>query len=112
MNSTVIQILAGIILLLLLLPLVFFVRRVTDLSLEGDTLILKYPLRTTSIDLVRELDSWKVEDAYYFRWGRFYAISMLFKNGKRVAVSSLINRENYNLLYQHLISRFEERRDA
>lgn len=110
MSSTLTLVLASIILLFLLLPLMFFLRRRVELSLEGDVLILKYPLNTRRIDLDKELENWKVQQAYYMRWGVFYSISMLFKNGKRVAVSSLFNQSNYDLLYNLLNSKFKNRR--
>lgn len=110
MSSTLTLVLTSIILLLLLLPLMFFLRRNVALSVEDDILILKYPFTTRSIDLDKELESWKVQQAYYMRWGVFYSISMLFKNGKRIAVSSLFNQNNYDLLYNLLDSRFKNRK--
>lgn len=110
MSSTLILVLASIILLFLFLPLIFFLRRRVELSLEGDVLILKYPFTTRRIDLDKELENWNVQQAYYMRWGVFYSISMLFKNGKRIAVSSLFNQNNYDLLFHLLDSRFKNRR--
>lgn len=110
MNTTLIVVITCVILLLLVLPLLFFVRRRVDLSLENDILIMKYPLSTKRIDLDKELRSWKVQQAYYLRWGTFYSVNMLFKNGKQRNVSSLFNQSNYALLYGFLDSRFKNRR--
>lgn len=110
MSNTLIVVIASIVVLFLLLPFLFLFRRRVDLELEGDVLILNYPLTTKKIDLNKELKSWELQRAAYFRLGAFYAITMRFKNEKRVMVSSLLNQENYNLLFRHLNSRFKDRR--
>lgn len=109
MDSTLILVLTSIILLFLLLPLLFFLRRRVELSLEGDTLVLHYPFNTRRIDLDKELENWKVQQAYYMRWGVFYSISMQLKDGKQVAVSSLFNQSNYDLLHNLLYTKFKDR---
>lgn len=110
MNSTLIVVVITILLFFLLLPLLFFFRRRVDLDLEGDTLIIKYPLSDKKINLQEELKSWEVQQAYYIRWGVFYSINMQFNNGKQLAVSSLLNQPNFDLLFAHLNSRFKERK--
>lgn len=110
MNSTLIIVITCIILLLLLLPLLFFVRRRVDISLEEDILVLKYPFSTKRIDLDKELVHWRMQQAYYLRWGVFYSVNMMFKNGKQRNVSSLFNQSNYDLLYQFLERRFISRK--
>ncbi len=110
MSATLTVLLASIILLFLFLPLFYFIRRRVELSLEGDILNMKYPFNTKRIDLDKELKNWDVQKAYYLRWGEFNAVGMLLTNGKRVAVSSLFNQNNYDLLYGHLNSRFNSRR--
>ncbi|WPP51185.1 hypothetical protein [Catalinimonas niigatensis] len=110
MDTTLLIVVTCIILLLLLMPLLFFVRRRVDIGLEDDVLILKYPLSTKRIDLDKELEHWKVQQAYYLRWGVFYSINMMFKNGKQRNISSLFNQGNYALLYDFLNSRFKDRR--
>lgn len=110
MSNTLILVVASIILLLLLLPLFFFVRRRVELHLDGDELILDYPFTSRRIMLDKELESWRVQQAYYMRWGTFYSIDMQLKNGKHVAVSSMLNHDNYTLLFQHLRNYYSERR--
>lgn len=110
MSNTLILVVASILLLLLLFPLFFFVRRRVELSLEGDELILDYPFTSKRIDLEKELESWRVQQAYYLRWGLFYSIDMQLKNGKHIAVSSMLNQANYDLLHKHLRNRYSDRR--
>ena len=110
MNSTLILLLTTIVLLILIFPLLFFLRRRVELKIEEETLLLQYPLSTKRVDLLHELESWSVEKAYYIRWGIFHSLSLKFKNGKKLAVSSLMNQGNYDLLYNHLADRFPERR--
>lgn len=112
MSSTLTLVVVSIVLLSLLLLLLYFFRRRVALSLKEDTLILEYPFKTRRIDLEKELKSWEVQKAYYIRWGIFYSINMLFKNGKRVVINSLLNQSSYNLLYDHLNSRFKDRRKS
>nr|WKN37567.1 hypothetical protein K4G66_02435 [Tunicatimonas sp. TK19036] len=109
MSTTVSLVLATIVLLLLLFAIVFFLRQRVAFSIEDDTLVVKSPLSTKRINLEKELESWKVQQAYYLRWGRVYSINMLFAQGNRIAVSSLFNQENYNSLYHHLKSRFKSK---
>ncbi len=110
MSSTLILVISTIVILLLLLPLLFFFRRRVDLGLEGDVLILKYPLTDKKIDLQQDLESWEVQRAFYIRWGEFHSINLRFKNRKSLAISSLLNQDNYDLLFTHLNERFKEKR--
>jgi hypothetical protein len=110
MNSTLILVVSTIIILFLLLPLLFLFRRRVDLDLEGDVLVLKYPLTEERIDLQKELESWKVQRAFYIRWGVFYSITMHFKSRKSIAVSSMFNQNNYSLLFAHLNKRFQDKK--
>lgn len=110
MNDLSILILTSIVLLFIIFPLLFFLRKRVELKIEKDKLILEYPLSTKEIDMKKELESWSVERYYYIRWGVFHSITMIFKNGKRLAVNSLMNQENYDLLYDYLASRFQERK--
>lgn len=103
---------ASILLLILLFPLLFYLRRRVELRLENDMLVLEYPLSTKRIDLETELQHWSIQSAHYIRWGFFSSIIMVFKDGRRVTVSSMFNQKNYDLLYKHLSSRFPERENA
>lgn len=110
MDTTLTLFLTCIVLLLLVAPLLFFVRRRVDISLEDHVLVLKYPLRTRRIDLDKELEHWKVQEAYYLRWGVFYSVNMMFKDGKQRNVSSLFNQANYATLYDFLNKRYLSRK--
>lgn len=112
MNTTLILVVASILLLSLLLPFFFFVRRRVELSLDGDDLILEYPVSSRRISLDKELESWRVQKAFYIRWGTFYSINMQLNNGKHVTVTSMLNQDNYNLLFKHLRNYYSERRTA
>jgi hypothetical protein len=110
MSSTLILVVTTIIILFLLLPFLFLFRRRVDLGLEGDVLVLKYPLTDRKVDLQEELESWEVQRAFYIRWGVFYSINMHFKGRKSITVSSLFNQSNYSLLFSHLNERFKAKR--
>lgn len=112
MSSTIIVVLLTIGLLFIVLLLIFFLRQGTSLRLEGDSLVVKSLFRTEHIDLSQELENWKVQKAHYLRWGEFYSINMLFKQGNRKAVGSLFNRESYSVLYHHLNSHFKNKQVA
>lgn len=109
MSTTVILVLATIVILSLMLLIVFFLRQRVSYRIEDDVLVVKSPFSTKRIDLDKELENWKVQQAYYLRWGMFYSINMLFTPGNRIAVSSLFNQENYDLLFQHLNSQFKSK---
>lgn len=109
MSSTLTLVLISILVFFLIFPLLFYLRRRVELSIEEDLLVLKYPFKTKRIDLEKELESWEVQEAYYIRWGVFHSINMRFKSGKRITVSSLFNQENYDLLFDHLSKNFPER---
>lgn len=109
MNSTILLILATIVILFLFLLLMYWLRRSASLSLEGDTLVIKHLFGSQRIDLSQELENWKVQKAYYLRWGEFYSINMLFKSGHRRAVGSSFNQDNYKLLYHHLSTHFGQK---
>ncbi len=112
MSSTLILVITSIILLILLFPLFFFLRRRVDISLENEVLVLKSPFNTEKIDLDKALRSWKVQEAYYLRWGKFSAISMLFENGRRKNISSMYNQSNYDVLHRFLNTKFKSREIA
>ena len=108
MSSTIIVALASVILLFLIFIILFIFRERVEVSLEENNIVvLNYPFSKKRIDLNKDLVSWKVQQAYYLRMGVVYSINMLLKNGRRIAVSSRLNSENYNLLYSHLSSRFK-----
>ena len=111
MSTTLIVVLASIVLFFLLFILLFAFRERVEVGVEEDVLLLNYPFSKKRIALKKELKSWKVQQAYYLRLGQVYSINMLFRDGKRAAVSSRLNEENYDLLYDYLSSRYPDRRE-
>ena len=110
MNSTLLLILASIAILFILFMVLYIVWERAQVSLEDHILVLKYPLSQKRIDLDKELKSWKVQEAYYLRLGMIYSINMLFRDGKRVQVSSRLNQESYDRLYEYLDNHYSNRR--
>jgi hypothetical protein len=102
--------LLSIVLLMMVFPLLFFYRRKGEIRIEGDTLVMLYPLQEKKYDLKNNLKFWKVQEAYFIRWGVIYSIQMTMNNGKIIQVGSMLNRDNYNKLFRYLKSRFPERR--
>jgi hypothetical protein len=113
MSSTLLVIIVSIILLFIVVIALFVFRTSVEVALENkDILVLKYPLTTKRIDLEQELKNWKVQKAHYIRWGIVYSVNMLFRDGKRVNVNSRFSQHNYELLHNHLSSRFPNREVA
>lgn len=110
MENTLIVVIVSIVLLLLVFPLLFFFRRSTDVVLEEDTLILRYPLSKEEIKLNQELKSWNLQEAYFIRLGKIYSINMELKNGKWKSVSSRFNSESFKSIYQYLDSNYNKKR--
>ena len=111
MDTTLIVVLLSIGLFFLLFVMLFLFRERVDVQVENDCLLLRYPFKKRKIELNKELVSWKVQEAYYLRLGMVYAINMLLKNGKRVAINSRLNQENYDRLYEYLSSTYKNRRE-
>lgn len=111
MSDSLLIITTSIILLLLILLLVYFLRRNTDINIQGSILVLKKPFRSQKIDLEKELDRWSTQQLRLILWGGIiYGISMRFKSGKQLTVSSRFNQETYQRLYQVLESKFQDRK--
>ncbi|EMR01098.1 hypothetical protein [Cesiribacter andamanensis] len=112
MNSTLLLVLVSILLLfLLVLGLMLFRERV-ELQLDQDKILLRYPFSKRLQHLEQDLSSWKIQQAHYLRWGVVYSINMLFSDGRRAAVNSRINPENFESLYKYLNSQYASRREA
>lgn len=109
MSSTLTLILITAALLFLIFLFVYFFRERAEVLPEKDLLILKQPFKEKKLRLDQELQSWKLQEAYYLRWGRVYAINMLFKNGKRKAISSRFNLSNFERLHEHLNRHYKKR---
>lgn len=111
MDNTLILVGITIVLLIIIAPALFFFRRSTDVRIEGDLLILRYPFSKKTIDLSKDLKRWNLQEAYYFRLGKIYAINMELKNGKRKTISSRFNWESFQELLQYLKLNYSEKRD-
>lgn len=112
MSSTLTIILASIVVLFLLFLLFYSVWERVEVVPEEDLVLVKRPFREKRMELNKELVSWKLQQAHYLRWGIVYSINMLFKNGRRVGVSSRFNQDNFDSLYDHLSSRYKKRQEA
>ena len=112
MDSMLILIIATIIILFILFLLVFAFREQITVEPKEDRLLLRHPFKKRYITLEKELVSWKQQEAHYIRWGKVYAINMLFRDGKRLAVGSRFNPNNYEKLYQHLSSRYAHKKET
>lgn len=110
MSETLLLVLASILVLFLIFIFLFIFRGKTEITFEGQEVILKYPLSTKRIHLAEELETWKIQRTYYLRLGVFYTIIMRLKNGKHLMVSSRFNQENYNQLLSHLTTHYKQRR--
>ena len=80
----------------------FITRHSTDVRLEGDLLILRYPFRKETIDLQQELKSWNLQEANYLRMGKIYAVNLELRDGKWKKVNSRFNAETFASILSHL----------
>lgn len=111
MENTLIVVIVSIVLLLLVFPLLFFFRRSTDVVLEEDTLVFRYPLSKEEINLKQELKSWSLQEAYFLRLGKIYSVNIELKNGKWKSVSSRFNTESFKSVYQYLNANYNNKRN-
>ncbi len=111
MDSTLMAVIASIIIFLVLFFMLFLSRERVEVQVDEDCLLLRYPFKKRKIDLQQELVSWKVQEAFLLRLGMVYSINMLFRNGKRVGLSSRFNQENYDKLYAHLDTHYDTIRE-
>ena len=111
MSDTLLFVVSTIVILLLVLVLVYFLRRNADITIEGSMLVLRKPFGSQQkIDLEEELDRWSVQKYRLILWRRtIHGITMRMKNGKQLTVNSRFNYESYQHLYQLLESKFQER---
>ena len=112
MDSTLIIVGATIVLLIIIAPALFFFRKSTDVRIEGDSLILRYPFSKEAVDLSKDLKQWNLQEAYFFRLGKVYAINLELKNGKRKAISSRFNYESFQKVLLYLESTYSAKREA
>ncbi len=102
METLAAYILPIIILFLLLLFLLFFLKRSSDIKLVDDLLIIRYPFQKKELNLSRELISWHLQEAYFWRIGRIYSINLELENGKWQRVNSRFNRKSFEALLRYL----------
>lgn len=110
MDISLTLIIASIVLLFLLFLVLFIFRERVEIQVADDMLLLNYPFRKKKVRLEKELVSWELQQAYYLRLGNIYAINMQLESGKQLSVSSRLNQENYERLYQHLQQHYPEKR--
>lgn len=111
MDTTIIVVLASIVIFFLLFIMLFLFRERVEVQLEENSLLLRYPFKKRKVALDKELMSWKVQEAYYLRLGMVYSINMLLQDGRRIAISSRFNHENYEKLFDYLKSHYANIRE-
>jgi len=112
MENTLVLLVISILLLITIAPFLFFFRRSSDIRLEGDMMVIRYPFSKEEINLSQQLKSWQLQEAYFLRLGKTYAINLEFKNGKWKSVSSRFNGETFQEIFKHLDTNYREIRKA
>lgn len=110
MENIYIIIIATVILLLIISPFLFFFRRSTDLSLHDDMLTMQYPFKKEEINLQKDVEHWNLQEAYFLRLGKIYAINMKLKNGKWKSVSSRFNAESFKSILLYFEAHLKDRK--
>lgn len=110
-NITVIVV-VSILLLLIIAPFLFFFKRSSDIRLEGDILIIRYPFSKEEFNLASQLKSWQLQEAYFLRLGKTYAVNLEFKTGRWKSVSSRFNRDTFQEIFKYLDTNYKEIRKA
>lgn len=112
MNDILLLVLITIVLLALMIPALLFFRKNTDMQLDGDMLILRYPLSKETIRLSTDLKRWNLQEAYFLRLGKIYAIHLELENGKQKSISSRFNAEDFQKVLRYLNGNYSARREA
>lgn len=100
----------GILLLVIVLPLVYYTRRSSDIRLRGDSLEIKYPMRQQNIQLNKELKGWSLQQATLFWIGKVYSLNLELHSGKWHHVNTRFNRDSFDEIYEYLVKHYTERR--
>jgi hypothetical protein len=100
----------GFLIALIVLPLVFFTRRSSDIRLSGDNIEILYPMRKKEFNLNQELKSWNIQEAKFLWIGKVYSINMELKSGKWHHVNTRFNRDSFEEIYSYLNSSYLDRR--
>lgn len=99
-----------ILLLIVFLFYFFFRRKSTDIRLEGDRLILRYPISKEEIILSEELKSWHLQEATFLWWGKVYTINLELKSGKWKHISTRFNPGSFETVFGYLEDNYSDRR--
>ncbi|HSJ68496.1 MAG TPA: hypothetical protein VK921_12505 [Anditalea sp.] len=112
MENAVIILVISIILLIISIPFLFFFKRSSDIRLEGERLIIRYPFSKEEVNLKEELKSWQLQEAYFLRLGKTYAVNLELKNGKWKSVSSRFNADTFQEIFKYLDTNYRELRKS
>ncbi|MBS9524840.1 hypothetical protein KIH41_14915 [Litoribacter ruber] len=102
----IILVIAGV----LIFPIWLFLRRSTELKIQGSEVTFISPIQSESISFEKDLISWQVQEAYFLWWGKVYAINMQFAGNKWKSINSRIQPENYQKLLRVLSEYYAEKR--
>lgn len=112
MDNALVILVISILLLLIITPFLFFFKRSSDIRLEGDRLVIRYPFSKEEVNLSEELKSWQLQEAYFLRLGKTYAVNLELKNGKWKSISSRFNGDTFQEIFKHLDSKYRELRKS
>lgn len=93
-----------------MIPALLFFRKSTDMQIEGDVLTLRYPFSKDIIRLSTDLKSWNLQEAFFLRIGKVYAIQLHLTNGKVKSISSRFNVKDFQKVLQYLEANYGERK--
>ncbi|MEX2513192.1 MAG: hypothetical protein WD398_09820 [Cyclobacteriaceae bacterium] len=100
---------AVIILGIILIPIFYYTKRSSDIRLEGERLIIRYPLRKIEIHLGKDLKSWSLQEARFLWIGKVFAVNLELNSGKWHHVNSRFNPESYENLLEMLEGSYMEK---
>ena len=103
-------VIAVIIVTLAFLPLIYFTRKSSDIRIDGNKLVFRYPLRKKEVNLDTELKSWNLQQIKLLWIGKVHAINLELQNGRWHQVDSRFNRETFNSIFTLLTENFETKR--
>lgn len=112
METAIAVIIASIVVLLIVTPLLFLFKRSSDIRMEGDLLVLRYPFTKEEIQLSEELKSWHLQEAHFLRFGKVYSLNMELNNGKWKSVSSRFNADSFKLIFHYFEKSYGQIRKA
>jgi hypothetical protein len=110
METFIVVIIVAVILVLVFLPLLYYTRRSSDVRLEGEMLVIRYPIQKKEINLKTDLKSWNMQEAKFLWIGKVYAINLELNSGKWHNVNSRFNSESFNKVFEFLEKNFKDKR--